>query len=140
MGIVAVTVTFVPSIFSTLIDPSARLATSAMVPVGLNDRPEGCLPSSSVSTRFGGFAFKSITNSLFVGPALLTPFSCVTVMESATNAIAPFGEIARFVGGPTIEFSSGRDATILGSSGLARSTIRTASLPVGLTTGLPAAS
>src|ERR1019366_521416 len=85
-------------------------------------------------------AFISITNSLSVGTILRTPLSSATVIESATSAMAPFGEMSRLVGGPTIEFSSGSETTIFGASGFARSTISTASSPVGLTIGLPCAS
>ncbi len=120
--------------------PSARLHTSAMSPFGLNDRPDGCLPKVSVCTSFGGLAFMSMTNSLSVGTILRTPLSSATVIELATSAMLPLGEIARLVGGPTTEFSSFSEATTFGSSGFARSKITTVSLPVGLTIGLPWAS
>ena len=47
----------------------------------------------------------------------------------AAPATEPEGSMSTLTGGPTTEFSSGRVATILGFSGLARSTIRTESLP-----------
>ena len=111
-----------------------------MSPLGLNDRPDGCLPTVTVCASFGGFAFMSMTKSLSVGTSLRTPLSSATVIELATSAMLPFGEMARFIGGPTMEFSSCSVATIFGASGCARSTIRTVSWPVGLTTGLPCAS
>src|SRR5712664_2388085 len=48
--------------------------------------------------------------------------------------------MSRLTGGPTIEFFRGRVATILGASGLARSTIRTVSLPLGDRTVFPSSS
>src|ERR1700737_398910 len=48
--------------------------------------------------------------------------------------------MSRLTGGPTIEFFRGSVATILGLSGLARSTIRTESLPLGDRIGLPSSS
>ena len=52
-------------------------------------------------------------------------------------AIEPVGSMSRLTGGPTTEFFSGRLATILGSSGLATSTISTESLPAGEMIALP---
>src|SRR5205823_9701306 len=66
--------------------------------------------------------------------------SLTTSTESATSATAPVGSMSRFTGGPTIEFFSGRLATILGLSGLARSTSRTWSLPGADRTGFPSSS
>jgi hypothetical protein len=48
--------------------------------------------------------------------------------------------MSRLTGGPTTEFFSGRLATIFGSSGFARSTINTESLPAGDSTTLPSSS
>ena len=135
--IVSVSVTCVPAIFNTLMVPSARLHTSAILPSGLNDRPEGCLPSVTVCASFGGLALRSMTNSLSVGTILRAPLSSTTVIESATSAMLLSGEMARLVGGPTIEFSSCKVATIFGASGFARSMICTLSLPVGEMIGLP---
>ena len=129
-----------PSILSTLIVPSARLATNAMSPFGLNDRPDGCLPTVTVCASFGGLALRSMTNSLSAGASLRVPLSSVTVIASATSAMLPLGAMSRLVGGPTMEFSSFSVATTVGSSGFARSKITTVSLPAGLTTGLPSAS
>src|SRR5207237_423374 len=63
--------------------------------------------------------------------------SLATLTESATSATVPVGSIARFTGGPTTEFFSGRLATIFGFIGSARSTISTESLPTGDSTGFP---
>ena len=70
--------------------------------------------------------------NLFLVIAVLT-----TSMESATIATESVGSIARFTGGPTTEFFSGRLATIFGLSGFARSTTNTESSPGGDTTALP---
>src|ERR1700761_3012787 len=137
---VLICVTLVPSIFNTLIVPSARLHTSAMSPFGLNDRPDGCFPTVTVEASFGGLAFMSMTKTLSVGTVFRVPLSSTTVTESAISAMLPLGEMARLVGGPTKEFSSFNVATIFGASGLATSTTSTVSLPVGLTIGLPWAS
>ena len=139
-GTVPVCVTLVPSTFRTLMVPSARLATSAMSPFGLNDRPDGCFPTVTVWASFGGFALRSMTNTLSVGTNLRVPFSSATVIESATSAMLLSGAMARLVGGPTMEFSSFSVAATVGSSGFARSKITTVSLPDGLTMDLPCAS
>ena len=137
IGIVSITVTCVPAIFNTLMVPSARLHTSAILPSGLNDRPEGCLPSVTVCASFGGLDLRSMTHNLSVGTILRAPLSSTTVIESATSAMLLSGEMARLVGGPTIEFSSCKVATIFGVIGFAISMICTVSLPVGETIGLP---
>src|SRR4051812_15319508 len=64
----------------------------------------------------------------------------MTSTESATSAIEPEGSMSTLTGGPTIEFFRGRVATIFGSSGLARSTIRTVSLPGADSTVFPSSS
>src|SRR5579864_2224474 len=137
---VSVILTSVPLTESTLTELSPRLATSAILPDGLKFNPEGCLPPVMVAASFGGFAFISITKILLSGTCLSALPSLTTSTEFATRATEPDGSISRLTGGPTTEFSSGRVATILGSSGLARSTIRTESLPGGERTFLPSSS
>ena len=58
---VSVILTSVPLIDSTLIELSARLATSAILPSGLKLRPDGCLPPVMVAASFGGLALRSMT-------------------------------------------------------------------------------
>ena len=48
MATVSISLTSLPWIESTLIDLSARLATSAMSPARLIASPDGCLPTSMV--------------------------------------------------------------------------------------------
>jgi hypothetical protein len=68
------------------------------------------------------------------------PSACQSI-ELATSASCPFGVIARLVGGPKIEFISGRLTTIFGFAGsVPMSTIVTASLPGGSSCSLPASS
>ncbi len=56
--------------------------------------------------------------------------SATQSIEFATSATCPFGVIARLVGGPKIEFMSGRFATIFGFAGsVPMSTMVTKSLP-----------
>jgi hypothetical protein len=50
-------------------------------------RPDGCLPTVSVCTSFGGSAFMSTTNNLSAGVSLRTPFSSIVVIESAISAM-----------------------------------------------------
>ena len=140
MAIVSITFTSVALTESTVIDLSARLATSAMLPDGLKLRPEGCLPPVMVAASLGGFAFMSMTWILSSGTCLSVSPSLITFIESATSATVPVGSMSRLTGGPTIEFLSGRLATIFGFIGSARSTISTESLPAGEITGLPASS
>ena len=135
------TFTCLPSIASTLIELSARLAISARFPARLIDMPEGCLPTVIVSIRRGGFVVSSITCSLLAGPDFQPGPSAVYSTESATSASWPLGVIARLVGGPKIEFESGRVVTIFGLAGsVPMSTITTASLPGALSTSFPPAS
>ena len=61
MATVSTSVTFLPAMRSTLIELSARLVTSARLPARLIDRPEGCLPTMTVSISAGGLALRSIT-------------------------------------------------------------------------------
>ena len=55
---VSTSLTSLPLIERTLIDLSARLATSASVPALLIASPDGCLPTSRVPIWLGGFVFK----------------------------------------------------------------------------------
>src|SRR6202041_790235 len=137
---VSVTLTSVPLTDSTLIELSARLATSAILPDGLMLRPEGCLPPVTVAASLGGLAFMSITKILLSGTCLSASPSLTTSPDLATSATEPVESISRLTGGPTTEFSSGSVATIFGFSGLARSTIRTESLPGADSTVLPSSS
>jgi hypothetical protein len=50
-----------PSMANTVTESSARLATSANVPVWLIAMPEACLPASAVPMCVGGDAVKSMT-------------------------------------------------------------------------------
>ena len=137
---VSVILTSVPLTESTLTELSARLATSAILPDGLKFNPEGCLPPVMVAASFGGLAFMSITKILLSGTCLNASPSLTTSTEFATSATEPVGSMSTLTGGPTTEFSSGSVATILGLSGLARSTIRTESLPGADKIVLPSSS
>src|SRR5581483_4355108 len=137
---VSVILTSVPLTESTLTELSPRLATSAILPSGLKFSPDGCLPPVMVAASFGGSAFMSMTKILLSGTCLSALPSLTTSTESATSATAPVGSMSTLTGGPTTEFSSGSEATILGVSGLARSTIRTESLPGAASTVLPSSS
>src|SRR5262249_49000941 len=134
---VSMTFTSVPLTDNTLIDLSARLVTSARLPAGLKLRPDGCLPTVTVSASLGGLAFRSRTETLLSGACFSTSPALLTSIESATSAMELVGSIARLTGGPTIEFFSARLTTIFGLSGSARSRITTESLPAGDTIGLP---
>src|ERR1700722_1791505 len=140
IAMVSVTLTSVPLMDSTLTELSPRLATSAILPDGLMLSPEGCLPPVIVAASLGGLALRSMTNILLSGTCLRLSPSLVTSTESATSAIEPVGSMSRLTSGPTTEFSSGSVATILGLSGLARSTIMTVSLPGKDMIGLPSPS
>ena len=61
MTTVSTSLTCFPWIESTLIELSARLAISAVLPARLMDMPEGCLPTATVSISFGGLVVRSIT-------------------------------------------------------------------------------
>src|SRR5262249_3469462 len=134
---VSMTFTSVPLTDNTLIDLPARLVTRARLPAGLTLRPDGCLPTVTVSPSLGGLAFRPTTQTLLPGPCLNASPSLLTSIESATSAIELVGSIARLTGGPTTEFLSGRLATIFGLSGSATSRITTESFPAGDTIGLP---
>ena len=58
---VSTTFTVLPWIESTLIELSARLATSASVPCRLIASPDGCLPTSTVVRSAGGLVVRSMT-------------------------------------------------------------------------------
>src|SRR3954451_1482063 len=137
---VSVTLTSVPLIEITLTELSPRLATSAILPSGLMLSPDGCLPTVTVFASLGGLALRSMTYTLLSGTCLKASPSLVTSTESATSAIEPLGSMSRLTGGPTMEFLSGKVGTILGSSGLARSTISTESLPGADNTVFPSSS
>src|SRR5580700_4768527 len=137
---VSVILTSVPLTESTLTELSPRLATSAILPDGLKLSPDGCLPPVIVAASLGGLAFRSITKILLSGTCFSASPSLTTSTEFATSATEPEGSISTLTGGPTTEFSSGRVATILGLSGLARSTIRTESLPGKARIVLPSSS
>ena len=122
--------TCLPWIESTLIELSLRLATSARLPARLIDRPEGCLPTATVSISLGGLVVRSITYSLLSGTAFQFAPSGAQSIEFATRPSVPSGVTARLVGGPKIEFISGRLATMRGWAGsVPMSTIVTTSLP-----------
>ena len=108
-----------------------RLATKARSPFLEIDRPEGLLPTVSVSISFGGLAARSMTNSLSSGTGFHAAPSCTLVTELATSPSLPSGVICRLVGGPSSEFISGRLARIRGFAGLETSITSTASLPGG---------
>ena len=61
IAMVSVILTSVPSIESTLIELSPRLATSAILPDGLMFSPDGCLPPVRVAASLGGLALRSMT-------------------------------------------------------------------------------
>jgi hypothetical protein len=82
------------------------------LPAGLKLSPEGCLPTVSVLTSFGGLALRSITYTLLSGVSLSLSLSLMTSIESATKAIEFVGSIARLTGGPITEFLSARRATV----------------------------
>ena len=67
--------------------------------------------------------------------------SCTQRIELATSASLPSGVMARLVGGPKIEFISGRSTTIFGLSGsVPMSMIETVSWPGADATTFPASS
>src|SRR5205823_10558774 len=70
---------------------------------------------------------------------ILAP-SCSHVTEFATIATRSSGVMARFVGGPKIEFISGKLMTTLGDSGLEMSTTEMESWPGATNLRLPSAS
>src|ERR671913_135384 len=115
---------------STLIELSARFAINARVPARLMDIPDGCLPTVTVLSNRGGLVVRSITYSLLSGAGFQPVPSCIQSIELATSASCPLGVMLKLVGGPKIEFISGRLATILGLAGFVPiSTIVTESLP-----------
>ena len=129
-----------PLIESRLTVPSPRLATRAWSPFDDMSRPEGCFPTASEVTSFGGVALRSMTWILLSSTCFRASPSLITSTESDTSASEPSGVIARFTGGPMIEFFRGRLATILGASGSARSTMTTLSRPGAERTPLPSSS
>ena len=70
IAMVSITFTSVPLIDSTLIDLSARLATSARSPVGLKLSPDGCFAPVTVPASLGGLALRSITQILSLSTCL----------------------------------------------------------------------
>ena len=82
----------------------------------LIDRPDGCLPTLTVSISCGGLAVRSMTQSRVSGTCLRTPPSLTTLIELATSARPSSGVIARLVGGPTIVLVSGRLTSVRGAS------------------------
>ena len=58
---VSTSFTCLPWIDSTLIELSARLAIKARSPARLIERPDGCLPTATVSISAGGLLVRSIT-------------------------------------------------------------------------------
>src|SRR5205807_1731346 len=128
-----------PLIDSTETLPSARLQTSARSPFALIAIPDGCFPALTVAITVGGFAFRSITNTLSSGTFFQPAPSGSALIELAMSAISPEGWIARLVGGPTTVLFNGKVAAIRGVSGFEISTIETESFPGGCGTGLPSA-
>ena len=126
---------------STLTELSARLAIRARLPALLMDRPDGCLPTSTVSISFGGVVVRSITHRRLSGTCLNTPFSLTTLSEFATMARVSSGVIARFTGGPAMVLGNGRLMMIFGASGsVPMSMIDRVSLPAALRITLPSLS
>lgn len=139
MATVSISVTCLPAMRSTLTELSARLATSARLPARLIDRPEGCLPTVSVSISLGGVVLRSITNRRLSGTCRRTPFSSTTLSELATSASVSPGVIARLTGGPAMVLSSCRLPTSLGASGsVPMSSTCTVSRPIGARITAPA--
>jgi len=129
IGTSATAFTAVPSINSTETLLPARLAISARSPLREMARPEGCLPTVTVSISLGGAASRSMTYSLSSGAGFQAPLSCTELTELATRPRRPFGVICRLVGGPSREFTSGKLARMRGWAGLAMSMTSTASAP-----------
>ncbi len=123
IGTVPTTRTSLPLIDRTEIVPSPRLATRARSPFELIARPEGCLPTVTVPTILGGLAFRSTTNTLSSGSKRRPQPWTTGASELATSAMSPEGAIARLVGGPTTEFTSGIVAVMRGVSGCEMSMI-----------------
>src|SRR5215831_19284918 len=138
--IVLITLTWVPVRVATVTEWSARLAIRISVPALLMAIPEGCLPTVTVSTRVGGRACRSITNSLLSGLGFHVPLSSTHSTELATSATCSSGVMARLVGGPNSEFIRGKVPTIRGASRWLISTMTTASFPGGRETCFPASS
>ena len=134
---VSVTLTSLPAIDSTEIDPSSRLQTSASVPAALIARPDGFLPSVRVAMTAGGLAFRSMTNSRLSETVVKLPSLGTPLTELATKARSRDGVIARLVGGPTIVLSSGIVATIRSAAGFDMSMIDSVSCPPSCGVGLP---
>src|SRR5207248_6415093 len=107
--------------------PAARLAASAMSPLGAIAMPETCLPALTVAIILGGFVLRSMTKTLSSGTFFQLVPSGSGLNELATSAISPEGWIAKLVGGPAIVFIRGMLATIVGSSGFEISTIESVS-------------
>src|SRR5215510_10458521 len=124
----------------TLMELSARLATSARLPARLIATPEGCLPPLIVAINAGGFDLRSTTKMSLPGTPFHAPPSCTQSIELATRARLSSGVMARFTGGPNTEFISGRAVTSRGFSRLLMSRMATASLPGGENSSLPSAS
>ena len=138
---VSIISTFLPAMRSTLMELSARLATSARVPARLIDSPDGCLPTLTVSISRGGLATRSMTQTRVSGTCLRTPPSSTTLSELATSARLSSGVMARLTGGPAMVLASGRLTIIFGPSGSVPMSITdTESLPIGARTTRPASS
>src|SRR6185503_10086048 len=87
----------------TEIVPSARLATSASLPLGAIDKPEGWRPVFALPTTFGGLAVRSSTCTNDSGTQFVA--SCGSALsEFEINAIRRSGEMAMLDGGPITEF------------------------------------
>src|SRR6267378_6110130 len=126
---------------STLIEPSARFATSARLPARLIDMPEGCLPAAIVSISFGGLTVRSMTQIRLSGTCFHAPPSWTTFIELATSARLSSGVMARLTGGPTIVFASGSTTSVFGARGsVPTSKIATESRPGGPITAFPDSS
>ena len=82
-----------------------------------------------------------MTWTLLSGCGFQAEPSCTQRIELATSASLPSGVMARLVGGPKIEFISGRSTTIFGLSGsVPMSMIETVSWPGADATTFPASS
>src|SRR5215831_7722507 len=93
-------VSLLPATVKTEIVPSLRLATRTNVPALLIDTPAAPRPASRVAITAGGFAFRSITDSLLSGTAFFGSVGSI-LKAPVTSAKLSSRDTATLCGGPT---------------------------------------